>query len=251
MRSRHLPMTRAEFDLLPRKLGWKYEYWDKHAHISPEHHVVKTLIEVKPHHVNSSYKLRQVEPNDEAQLVSLYIAAFSDTIDFCDWEADKIAACAGSDIRGFFIGKRGRPLPVSLVVVDKQSGTAVIGAVLIVEREEGQPIIDMLFVGPDRQRKGVAAALVSTAINQLYRNGSESLKSHYHLGNEASRAWHQEFGFKEEVDFLLVQRLYYHAAHELRRREKIGSLTETERRKLTAEIKRWKVQLDELERIDH
>jgi GNAT superfamily N-acetyltransferase len=234
---------------MPRKLGWKYEYWNGQAHISPRHHIVTTTIEVKEYPVNSPYKLRPVEMSDEPQLVSLYIDAFGDTIDFCDWEPGKIANTAGDDIHGFFAGKRGRPLPASRAGIDNQSDAVVVGAALIVEREGGQPFLDMLFVDPEWQRKGVAEALVSTVINELYSTGSKTLKSHYHLGNEASRAWHQRFGFVEELDLLLAELYYHHARHEFLRREKIGDLTEVEHKGFISEIERWKAKVEELEEI--
>lgn len=264
MRSRHVPMTMEEFHRLPRKLGWKYEYWEKCAHISPAHHVVTTTIDLTPrtpHTIDSPYKLRPVETSDEPRLVSLYIDAFKDTIDFCDWEPAEIKTSAEEDIRGFYTGKRGKPLPASRVAVDEQAGSSVIGAALIVERNGGEndfpsegggavPFLDILFIAPHRQRRGVAVVLVSTVMDELYRSGSRVLKSHYHLGNEASRDWHRRFGFRDEVDHFLADRYYRHAEYELRRRERLGDLTESEHRSLIAEVEKWKQRADELEIID-
>lgn len=252
MRSQHLPMTREEFELMPRTLGWKYEYWDGQAHISPRQQVVTTTIEVKPYPVNSPCKLRHVKMNDEQQLVSSYISAFGDTIDFCDWEPVKIAASSSENINDFLTGKRGRPLPASHLAVHVQSndgGECIVGAALIIEKEEEQPLLDIVFVSPEWQRKGVATALVSTAINELYSIGRKILKSHYILGNEASRGWHQRFGFVEEPDLFFERLYYYHARQESRRREKIGDLTEAEREELFSEVGKWKVRVDELEVI--
>ena len=261
MRSRHIPMTMDEFDRLPRKLGWKYEYWGKCAHISPAHHVVTTTIELTPRTIDSPYTLRPVETGDEPRLVSLYIDAFKDTIEFCDWEPSKIAASAEEDIRGFYTGNRGKPLPASRAAVEGYAGASVIGAVLIVERNGDEhdfptggggtlPFMDILFIAPHRQRRGVAAALVSTAMDELYRSGHKRLKSHYHLGNEGSRDWHRGFGFKDEVDHFLAERYYRHAQYELRRRELMGNLSETGHRLLIAEVEKWKQQADELEILD-
>jgi len=260
MRSKHVPMTMEEFHRLPRKLGWKYEYWEKCAHISPAHHVVTTTIEITQRTINSPYKLRPVETGDEPRLVSLYFDAFKDTIDFCDWKPSKIKTSAEEDIRGFYTGKRGKPLPTSRVAVDEHAGSSVIGAVLIVERNGDEhdfppggggtlPFMDILFIAPRRQRRGVAAALVSTAMDELYRSGHKRLKSHYHLGNEASRYWHRRFGFKDVVDHFLAERYYRHARYELRRRELLGNLTETGHRLLIAEVEKWKQRVDNLEVI--
>jgi hypothetical protein len=44
MRSQHLPMTSEEFKLMPRKLGWKSEYWDGRAHITPGYRIVTVSV---------------------------------------------------------------------------------------------------------------------------------------------------------------------------------------------------------------
>lgn len=46
MRSRHIAMSFAEFRLLPRDSGWKYEYFDDEAHISPRQRLATVRVEV-------------------------------------------------------------------------------------------------------------------------------------------------------------------------------------------------------------
>ena len=105
MRSQHIPMTWQEYESLPMKLGWKYEYWDGQTHISPRHNVVSVTISVQPRPIRSSCAIRPVLTTDEPELIAAYIAAYSDTIDFCDWEADRIEAAAQKDITGIFSWK--------------------------------------------------------------------------------------------------------------------------------------------------
>ena len=106
--------------------------------------------------------------------------------------------------------------------------------------------LDLLFVTPEWQRMGVATALVSATIDQLYESGHRTLKSRYNLGNAESRAWHRAFGFVDDSDLLLAESYYRLAEHELWRREQVGDLTPVERQKLNLEIDRWRVQADEL-----
>jgi GNAT superfamily N-acetyltransferase len=261
MRSQHIPMTWEEFEVMPRKLGWKHEYWDGQAHLSPAHRVVTVSVEIQPRPVTSppfresstpfreqACPIRAVDEGDEAQLIAAYVAAFKDTFEFCDWKPEKIAVAAQKDIQNFFAGKRGRPLPASRLAVAPE-GESVVGAALIIEQSDGVPLLDMLLVIPEWQRKGLGTALVSAAINELYRAGMKRLESRYLLGNEGSQAWHQGFGFVEEPDLFLAELYYHHAQYELWRREKMGDLTEAERETLSSKIERWKVQVDELEKI--
>jgi GNAT superfamily N-acetyltransferase len=202
MRSQHIAMTLEEFELMPRKLGWKYEYWADQAHISPRHHAVTTAVEIRPRPLNVPWNLRAVAPKDEPSLISGYLAAFKDTLEYCDWAVEEIAASARAAIQDFFAGKRGKPLPSSRLAVVSQGGTGhdlVIGAALLVEANEAA-LLDLLFVIPEWQRQGVATALASATVNDLYHVGVKTLKSRYVLGNNESRTWHQQFGFVEEPD---------------------------------------------------
>jgi N-acetylglutamate synthase-like GNAT family acetyltransferase len=123
------------------------------------------------------------------------------------------------------------------------------GAALLTEKHDGQPLLDILFVHPQWQRKGLATALVSSAINALSDTGATTLESRYMLGNDASQAWHHGYGFKEKPDLMVTRRYRAHARHELWRREQIDDLSEMERQTLLADIQRWEVRVEELEQI--
>ncbi|UCE08163.1 MAG: GNAT family N-acetyltransferase [bacterium] len=245
-------MTIEEFELLPWKLGWKYEYWNGQAHISPRHHFVTTSINIEPRAVRSPCKLRSIVKEDEPQLISAYIAAFSDTIEYCDWKPEQIVESVRQNIQGFLTGKRGKPLDCSRVALfdhsqfDQQS---IAGAALFAETKSGQKLLDMLFVIPQWQRRGLATALVSSAIDILHNKGIKTLVSRYYLGNEASQAWHEKFGFEELPDLSLARLYHHHLQNELWRQERIGDLNKSECEKLISEVKRWKVQVNKLERI--
>jgi len=247
-------MTFEEYELLPREPGWKCEYWDGHAHLSPRHQSALATIEVKPRPVDPSCLLRPVSPDDEAQFLPIYFAAFGDTIEYCDYQPKKIKALAREALRGFFTGARGQPLTASrLAVASPSAGEAgeerVVGAALIVAKDDGAPMLDLLFVSPDCQRRGLATALVSASINELHQRGEPRLLTRYHVGNEQSRAWHRKFGFVEEPDLMLARLYLAVARHELRRREKMGDLTPSEREALLSERERWRAQVDELEKV--
>jgi hypothetical protein len=71
--------------------------------------------------------------------------------------------------------------------------------------------------------------------------------SRYHIGNDASRRWHQRFGFIEEPDLQRAQLYCTAARQELWRRERMGNLTPEERARLQAELDAWQAQVNELE----
>jgi len=252
MRSRHIPMTFEEYELLPMEPGWKCEYWDGQAHLAPRYQSALTAIEIKPRPVSSPGQLRPVTQDDEAQLLPAYLAAFSDTIEYCDYEPEQIEALARQALHGFFAGDRGQPLMASRLAVAPPSAAgskSIAGAALIVIKDDETPMLDLLFVAPDRQRRGLATALVSAAVNELHQLGEKRLMSRYHVGNDQSRAWHQQFGFVEEPDLMLARLYLAVASHELWRREKIGDLTLSEREALLSERERWRAQVDELEKV--
>ena len=117
MRSEHIAMTMEEFELMPWRLGWKYEYWQGRAHITPRHQTVPVKIEVNPRSVNCSSELRAVDWKDEPDLISAFLAAFRNTIEYCDWNRVKIDVSGRDAIHGFLAGRRGTPHPSSRLAV--------------------------------------------------------------------------------------------------------------------------------------
>ncbi|HXV59568.1 MAG TPA: GNAT family N-acetyltransferase [Vicinamibacteria bacterium] len=206
-------MSFDAFELLPWRPGWKYEYWDHVAHITPRHTTVTVRVCTFPFPGSPGRRVRQVVRDDESRLVEVYIAAFEDTIDHCDCDTPELAHSALSNVRGFFDGKRGIPLPASRVELDENG--AVIGAALLVDENEQPPLLDMLFVAPQYQRAGVATSMVAAASCALYEAGQRLLDSRFMLGNEASDAWHRRFGFQELPDLPLARLRYRAKQHEL------------------------------------
>jgi RimJ/RimL family protein N-acetyltransferase len=251
-RNRAVPMTVEEYNLLPFEPGWKCEYWDGKAHYSPRYHAVVTTIAVVPRDVNTDCLLRQPAESDIEALTPIYVAAFRETIEYFSQSQDQIAEAARRDLRNYFAGEHGRPTSASCLAIapgSNQDEETVAGAAMVTSTENG-PLLYLLFVAPQWQRHGLAASMVSAAINELHELGEETLTSKYHIGNEQSMAWHQRFGFVEEPD-LRRSRLYLQQAKvELWRREKIGVLTQEERAKLTADVARWEAEVKELERIE-
>ncbi len=157
-----------------------------------------------------------MNPDDAPELIEAFIEAFEDGVDFCDWPVERIHDHARTNITGYFAGRRGAPLPVSRLALDEEG--RVVGAALLGGRDVG-PTLDLLMMRPSLRRRGIANALVGTAVEELYAQGTAILCSAYLVSNEVSTMWHQAFGFEEEPDLNLarLRRMFY--AHEASRLE--------------------------------
>jgi GNAT superfamily N-acetyltransferase len=251
MRSRVVPMTVDEYHLLPFEPGWKCEYWDGKAHYSPRHHAIVTTVAVAVRDVNTDCLLCQPAESDSEPLTPVYVAAFCDTIEYFGCSQEQVAEAARRDLRNYFAGKHGRPTSASCFAMAPGSNPdewTVAGAAMVTLTGNG-PLLYLLFVAPQWQRRGLATAMVSAAINELHDLGEKILTSRYHIGNEQSMAWHQRFGFVEKPDLRRANLYLQQAKVEFWRREKIGGLTAEERAELAAEVARWEAEVEELERI--
>jgi GNAT superfamily N-acetyltransferase len=251
VKSEHPQMSIDEFELLPMRPGWKYEYGEGRAHITPRELGVIVAMPVTARRVNTSLVLRKVTSDDAAELTSAFLEAFVDSVEYCDSETEKICEAADKAIRSHFSSERGKPHLASRVAMgfNRPRGCdSIVGAALLAHAPR-YSILDLLFVRPAWQRHGLATALLSDAMNELHIAGETLLKSAYHAANEASMNWHHRFGFVEEPD-LMRARLYSSSArHELWRREKIGGLSDRERVELQMEADRWKTEVEQLEEI--
>lgn len=251
VKSEHPEMSMEEFELLPMRPGWKYEYWDGRAHITPRENSVIVAMPVTARRASTSFVLRRVSSDDALELTAAFLEAFVDSVEYCDWKTDKINKAADKAIRSHFSGARGRPHIASRVAMAFDRGLrrdSIVGAALLTQAPR-YPILDLLFVRPAWQRLGIATALMSNAMNELHDLGETLLKSAYHAANEGSMNWHHRFGFAEEPD-LLRARLYASSArHELWRREKIGGLNHSEKARLRDEADSWEQEVERLEAI--
>lgn len=250
LRSQHVPMSFEEWERLPRPPGWKYEYFDGCAHIRPGYQYAVTALELTVRPVNPPCLLRGVSPEDEALLLPVYLEAFEDEPTFCDYSDEKFRDAARADLRATFSGNRAPPLAASRVAVATEAGEArCLGAALLSQDGEYGPVLDLIFVLPAWQRRGVATALVASAVNALLSAGERTLTSSYHLANQRSQAWHRSFGFVERPDLRYAQAYYRSTAHELSRHDESGDLSTEERAAIEAEVQYWRGQAAALERL--
>lgn len=243
-------MTVEEYHRQPLITGWKCEYYDGRAHYTPRHTAVIVRAPVTQRIVESSKArlVRPITPDDTEALIHAFYESFRRTVEYCDWEDAAIRESAESAIKSYWKGKRGSPHPASFLSVAATNPATITGAALVVQGHDC-PALDILFIRPRWQRKGLGTLLVSTAMNALFADGETTLESAFDLANEGSRLWHEKMGFTELPDLFLAQGRAYAARHEYWRRERVGDLTETERTALKNECAARQATVEELENI--
>ncbi len=237
-------MTFEEWDRMPWRFGWKHEYFDGHAHITPRHdHVhVRFRGSVSPVELPNGLSMRPVFPDDAPGLIEAFIETFEDGVEFCDWPEEMKHEHAENNITDFFAGKRGESLSASRLALE---GENIVGAALLCRRDNDS-VLDLLMVRPEFRRKGIARFLVSAAIGELRRrSGNETLRSAHHAANEESAQWHRAFGFEEEPDLFLAKMRRFFYAHEASRFPEESE----EHTRLEALRKKWSRRVEELEEI--
>ncbi|SEA67292.1 Acetyltransferase (GNAT) family protein [Thiothrix caldifontis] len=241
MQHQRIPMTVDEYHLMEQPFGYKVEYWDDHAVITPRENHVVTQLRVVARVVSPACRLVALDTSRQQEMAETFFAAFHDTVEFCDWNESHIREFADRSISGYFAGKRGVPHPASVMAL-AQDGS-IIGLALLLTDEAGDVCLDLLCVVPAYQRQKIATSMVATAVNQLSVLGVETLSSVYHICNESSRDWHHRFGFVDVYDQMYIRLKYAWYRNEVWRRDKLGLFDGLDA--LKAERDFWLAQLDE------
>ena len=246
MRTRPNPMTWDEFQALPRRPGWKHEYWGGKAYIQPRPSVaiVRAPVVMRPICVPDGFHLRPAAPADATRLVHTFFDAFRDSIDYWGYSVPRIRADSRQSIETYFAGRRGAFHPASRLAL-APTGCSVAGAALVIGGAEG-PTLDLLFVRPRWQRRGLAVTLVQSAMNALHDAGETYFDGGYNVANEASATVHRRLGFAELPDLSRAQDELHCARHELRRHEQGSDLSDAERQELERAVAHWEAVHTEL-----
>ena len=235
-------MSHEEFELMPHPFGWKVEYWDNEAHLTPREVPVHVRLGLKSTKVLNVCEVADIESADADKLTDAFFKTFRHSVEFFNWPVAKIRSHAAGNIRDFFNGVRGRPLPISSMAIDNRKKP--LGLALFVQKEDGLTELDLLFVSQHLQRRGIASQLVGTAVNSLFDNAVLELRSAYYICNEDSRQWHTKFGFEEIPDQTYIRMKYYWCRHEIWRLTQIGDQDKIP--ELVREEACWYAQLDDL-----
>ena len=215
-------MPVEEFEHMEHRLGWKHEYWNGAAQLSPQETAVVSLqrpvgaASLSHPPLREGEQFRPVQAEDEAGLAKLFIVAFDDAVEFAGWPDDVYRKDSYDSMASFFgnatsrrhHGRSPGRRDASFVCV---AGEQLLAAVLVRSIRRG-PILEPIMVQPAHQRRGLGTALLSVTLEALNAAGESTLYSRCHLGNPASLAWHKKSGFQEIPDYFSAAHRWHHYA---------------------------------------
>ena len=233
-------MSFEEWKDMPRRIGWKHEYWDGYAHLSLRSTLVYLRRALDPQEappiqeIQEGYLLRTIERSDPKELEALYVASFEGTVEFFRCSQERVLTQAHGDIRACLEGGWGRPSSHSRIAELRNGNLA--GAALMVHPEDRPPALALLMVHPAHRRQGLAAATIGCAARGLHQDGERVLRTACHIANEDAAAFYRAVGFIEEEDLFLAQLRGSHYFQEWERLQRLGN---EEAEEAYREYKRW------------
>ena len=240
MKSQKISMSIEEYHLLPWKRGWKYEYFDDAAMISPRYWTETVQLKVQRQNT-TAYSVQT--PNESLRLAiaeGLHVAYF-DSVEFCDYSEKHFAGAVETMTKNFFeYAQHNHAWIITLFGEPKR----VLAGGYVKPVADGL-MLESLFVRPEWQRAGLATVLLKHLCDQLVLEGLVSLESSYVIGNEASTAWHKKMGFEIIPDLTVARIDLHHALHEVERCQHLGLPMEA----LQEKYERLKKEVKRLEHI--
>ena len=218
---RELPriaMAVEEYLAMPHRLGFKQEYLDGEMWLSLNHSAVYdyslSVADFLFKDVRGAGSAFQIIPIATLAplrdgLLSLFRAAFEDSVLYAGYDADAFHESAHRSIEDY---ERTRSCtdncdPFSSVAA---IGGEMIGAALIASDHDGRPLLQPIMVAPHHRRRGVATALLRRSAASLAEVGHCVLKSCCHMANAQSVAWHKSVGFEPRLSWLAAAHLAHH-----------------------------------------
>lgn len=201
-------MDAAKFRTLPQVPGYRYELLDGTARIRPVDSplillAARTDDGMAPARPPASVTLRPPRLRDRDALVNLWTDLFAERPDHGRAGREHIRADAQKRVDAL-LDSSNEPL-LDWACVAFHDG-AVVGA-LLPDMFGSYPQIDVLFVAPDWQRRGVGTTLLRTFAQAVRADDAPCVVSTSHPANRASRGWHRAMGFCPLPSRPLIQHL--------------------------------------------
>ena len=244
-----IPMSFDEFETIEHLLGWKTEYWDGYAHLTPRCTGVETRLSFDSvsrlaHTVPKRITLIPLTLDYTQHIIDGYIDAFINSVEFCGWPTDSIFEEAHRDISLYFEGKRGEPLSASVIALEPTTKMVVATALVTNKKEQGA-CLELLYVRPSRQRTGIGTSIIYRIIHALARQGHSQLTSRYHICNYHSRQFYHKIGFQDVCDRYYLRTYIAWLRNNIHRRETLKMLDSIE--EMRQEQKQLQEKLEVLE----
>lgn len=240
-----IPMTVEEFEICEVPFGWKDEYSNGFAYITPREHGVMMKIAVEKGEIENSIEIKPISKVTIEQLSKLFYASFVNSIEYLGRTKYSVRQSSIREINNFFNGERGIPQPdlCKIAMVKNR----LVGACLISKYKYGFKN-EILFIHPKNQRKNIGTALVSSVLNDLHKSGEKIFWSEHHICNELSANWHRKFGFIEETDIMTAKFRQNYYRHEIYRNEKLENKAKV--KELKPLLKQAKKEVKRLQKIE-
>jgi GNAT superfamily N-acetyltransferase len=217
-----LPLTRHQFDQLPRHPSYAFEYLNGQAWLTPMpkfYHAVLDLDGLRPSAPPEGVFVRHVEEKDISDLEHLFSSAFEGQQPFSSLNPEERLLAARDALMRCRSGGDGPWMRQSSFIALKDR-TQAVGAILLtllpdndasqwesfhwqeppppdaIERGIGRPHVTWIFVSSGHTGKGVGTTLLTASIRSVLNLGFRQLASTFMLGNESSMLWHWRNGFQ-------------------------------------------------------
>ncbi len=215
-----LPLTVAQFHTLPRNAGYKYEYLDGRAVLSPRPKTFTGVLDLAPLPRPDGFDVRPLPAADIPSLVDLFRHASAHTQPFQSLPNEKAQLAAADAIHQTADGRDGPVIEQACFRVYGDRHPDPVGAILVtlvppevltepfagewkekpppdaIERKLGVPHLTWVFVSWWEARRGFGTALLAHSVNALLEMGFTHLASTFALDNGPSLLWHWRNGFR-------------------------------------------------------
>jgi GNAT superfamily N-acetyltransferase len=225
MRSLKLPMTIEEFELAKIPFGWKDEYSNGFAYITPRDHGVLLKLEIERRELKTFAEIQPISVVNFEGLAELFYESFVDSVGIPQLDLCRAAILPDEKL--------------------KLAGACLVSKYKCGYRNE------ILFVRPKFQGKGIGTALVTTVLNELETLGEKIFWTEHHICDEQSANFYRKLGFVEETDIMTARFRRNFLWQEIRRYKHFGDLPKvTELENLLIKTEAEIVMLEKIEEID-
>lgn len=193
-----LAIARDQLESLPRPAGYKVEYVDGEAWITPTAACVTPVLRLSGEMgLPAREDVRRLGVDDWEALGPIFVVAFRRVAPFASLGEGEAEAALHECLHATRAGEDGPLVEPACLVATRPDGLAG-GLITTMIRRGGRevPHLTWIFVRPLERRRGVASALLRAAADELLALGYDELASTSLIANVPSLLWHWRQGFR-------------------------------------------------------